>query len=402
MIYNGVLQLVIYPKINARMGDDAFGTVLYFISVVSILGAGFGTGACYCRMVARRERAESNGDYNIFLMMVAVISVFVSIAAVLGVGFISDAGSGAKDISGISDNVAGSALMVIVLSVVVVLRYYAEVEYRMNIRFTDYFFFFFTVSVGYLLGLFIFYQTGISWIFVILLGEASGVAYTVIRGRIFRAPFLARTAYFGANIKNSFYISAANLISALILNSDRMLLRLLVGAREVTVFYVASLIGKMVALLTAPLNGVVISYFTGYDIRLGRKRFMTFGGLLLGLGLLAALVCTGISAVFVRIMYPGVFDEAKSYFFIGNLGQILYFLSGTLMVVLLSFSTEKIQMYINIIYAVSFAVIVIPAVLVFGLMGLAVGLFAVNLMRFLATLLIGFIQSGAGNAEKKE
>ena len=47
VIYNGVLQLVIYPGLETRVGAEAFGTVLYLISFVSIMGAGFGTAASY-------------------------------------------------------------------------------------------------------------------------------------------------------------------------------------------------------------------------------------------------------------------------------------------------------------------------------------------------------------------
>ena len=39
IIYNGALQLVIYTGIKSVVGADAFGTVLYLISVVSIMGA---------------------------------------------------------------------------------------------------------------------------------------------------------------------------------------------------------------------------------------------------------------------------------------------------------------------------------------------------------------------------
>ena len=86
VIYNGVLQLLIYPGLESRVGADAFGTVLYLISAVSIMGAGFGTAASYSRMVAKKDRTESNGDYNLFLLAVAVISVFVSFAALFMLG----------------------------------------------------------------------------------------------------------------------------------------------------------------------------------------------------------------------------------------------------------------------------------------------------------------------------
>ena len=137
VIYNGVLQLLINPELSKRMGADAFGTVLYLISVVSIMGAGFGTGASYSRMMAKKNREETNGDYNVFLLTIAAISVpvtFISLHV-------------AKVVS------AGLFLPVLVLMIVTVCRYYADVQYRMTIRFKEYFLFFLSTSMGYVLGL---------------------------------------------------------------------------------------------------------------------------------------------------------------------------------------------------------------------------------------------------------
>jgi O-antigen/teichoic acid export membrane protein len=372
LVYNGVLQLVIYPGLNTGMGAEAFGTVLYLISVVSIMGAGFGTAASYSRMVAKKDRTQSNGDYNVFLLIIALISTAVTFAALFVL----------KELSFIP------YLGVLVLMIVTVFRYYADVEYRMNIRFRDYFLFFMSTSVGYVLGLFLFRYTN-SWVIVLLTGELFGLIYTVIRGKIFRAPFFDLSDSFKKNLSSAFIISASNLISALILNSDRIVLRLLVGAREVTVFYTASLIGKIVAMLTTPLNGIIISYFTNYKIKMTRKLFLLMSAGLLLISAIGAFACTGVSYIFVKLMYAEVFEEARSYFFLANLGQILYFLSGTLMVIVMSFTKEKLQLVINVIYVIAFAAVVIPGTVLFGLTGMAYGLVMVNAIRFLVSVFLG-------------
>ena len=372
VIYNGVLQLFIYPGLNDGMGAEAFGTVLYLISVVSIMGAGFGTAASYSRMVAKKERTQKNGDYNLFLLIIALVSVIVTFFALLVL----------KELS------AALYFQLFPLMVVTVVRYYADVEYRMNIRFVDYFLFFTTVSLGYIVGLFLYPYTH-CWVLTIFLGEIFGIIYTVFRGHIFRRPFIALSESYKENLRSCFVISASNLLSALILNSDRILLRLIVGAREVMVLYTASLIGKIVAMLTTPLNGVIISYFTGYNIRLSKKVFSLICAGAVAISAIGAFICSFASEVFVKIMYPDVFVEAKEFFFLANLGQILYFVSGSLMVVVLSFTKEKLQLYINIFYVCVFMAIVIPMTCILGLKGLAIGLVIVNLLRLLATALCG-------------
>ncbi|MBQ9590292.1 MAG: hypothetical protein IJR29_08930 [Butyrivibrio sp.] len=382
IIYNGVLQLIVYPGLNAGMGADAFGTVLYLISVISIMGAGFGTAASYSRMMAKKDRTQENGDYNLFLIMIAGVSVVVSLISLL-----------------LLDRLfLGNYIQLLLLMIITVVRYYADVEYRMTIRFVDYFLFFCSVSVGYCIGL-AFYKSlgGISvripfignWSFALFLGEFFGIIYTIIRGKIFRPPFFRLSASFRENIRSVWLISASNLISALILNSDRILLRLMVGAREVTVFYTASLIGKIVAMLTTPLNGIIISYFTNYKIKLSKKIFTLIGAGMTVLSVFGALVCTVVSMLFVKMMYPDVFEQAKDYFFMANLGQILYFISGSLMVIVLSFTKEKLQLIINIFYVVVFFLIVIPLTYVWNLKGMAVGLIIVNFERLAFTAVLG-------------
>lgn len=206
VFYNGVLQLIIYPGLSAGMGAEAFGTVLYLLGIVSIMGSGFGTAASYSRMVAHDKRTESNGDYNAFLLVVSAIAVFVSLFSLLVL----------KDFS------FSVYFQLLVLMVISVVRYYADVEYRMTIRFVDYFIFFLAVSVGYLMGLLVYKRTG-NWFVAILLGEVLGITYTILRGHIFRSPFLGLSESFKENLRSCFVISASNLLSALILASDRIL-----------------------------------------------------------------------------------------------------------------------------------------------------------------------------------
>lgn len=375
VIYNGVLQLLIYPGLETRIGAEAFGTVLYLISAVSIMGAGFGTAASYSRMVARKERSEKNGDYNFFLLLISLLSIPVTLLALFAV----HEPAGAR---------ISEALTVWALMVVTVARYYADVEYRMNIRFRDYLLFFFFVSAGYVIGLLIYPFTE-SWVFTIFLGEVSGILYTIIRGSIFRAPFFEKSKDFKENLKSLFYISASNLLGALILHSDRILIRLMIGGREVTVFYAAGLIGKIVALLTTPLNGVIISYLTNYNIKFYKKRFGLLALSALLLCVIGAFVCSGVSIVFVKIMYPDIFEEARNFFYLANLGQMLYFVSGSLMVVILSFTREKLQTLISVVYAALFCLFAIPLAFLFGLWGFAIGVILANLARFFIVVAAG-------------
>ena len=55
LVLNGVLQLLVYPQLNARMGAEANGTVLYIMGLVSILGPSIGQALNNARLVMRRD-----------------------------------------------------------------------------------------------------------------------------------------------------------------------------------------------------------------------------------------------------------------------------------------------------------------------------------------------------------
>ena len=374
VIYNGVLQIIVYPYLNDKMGADLFGTALYMISVVSVMGMTFGSGASYGRMVARSKRTQTNGDYNIFLLTVALISVAVSFVTLVV----------SKDLS------LGLFIELLVLMVITVLRYYSDVQYRMTIQFGKYFIFYASIAVGNLIGIAL-YPVSKSWVLTILLGELLAVFFTFCSGSIFRKPFLTRSESFAQNTKAVWLLSISNLVSALILNSDRILLKIIVGGAAVTVFYTATLIGKIVAMLTTPLNGIIISYLTNYKVKITKKIFSVICAIMLVVALTGTFVCCIVSDVFVKIMYPNVYAEASQYFLLANAGQIFFFISGSLMVVVLNFTREKLQLYINIIYMIVFAVVVIPATFMYGISGICVGLVITHVFRFILVAVFGFI-----------
>jgi len=378
IIYNGVLQLLIYPAFLHRMGKVANDTVLSLISVVSVMGAGFGTSASYSRMMAKRDREETNGDYNVFLLIITAICVPVTLLAI-------------NVIKGASLELF---IPVLFLMIITVFRYYADVQYRMNIRFKEYFFFFSSVAAGYIIGL-LMYPVTKSWVVVIFAGEILGIVFTVISGTVFRSPFFKLSGAFKENMKSAWYISIGNILSALVLNSDRILLGSFCGDGQATVFYTASVVGKIVAMITTPLNGIVISYLTNYKIKMNKKIFAGIGAAFLALSFIGAFVCCVGSMIFVKWRYtPEIYAEASNYFFLANLGQLLYFISGSLMVVLLAFTEERLQFWINLIYGITFAIVVIPATYCAGIVGISYGLVAVNLVRFVVVILLGVARLG--------
>ena len=174
VIFNGVIQFLLNPYLTEQLGADKFGTVIYLISLISVVGA-FGTAANYSRMVVTAKRECSNGDYNRYFLVVAGI-----VLAVSAVGLVA-----LKSFDPLYF-VGYAALMFMTI-----LRYYGDVEYRLSCNFKGYFVFYLLIAIGYIAGILLFRFTG-SRVVTMLIGEALAILFVGLKGKIFKPPFLKK------------------------------------------------------------------------------------------------------------------------------------------------------------------------------------------------------------------
>lgn len=386
VLMNGMLQLLINPMLNKWLGDDAFGDYQSILAVVAVMGTTFGVAANYSRMVRAREKKDTNGDYNIFLTVVSVLCI--AVAAVTLIAY--------KSFSVVH------FILLTVLMVMTVLRYYGDVNYRIKLNYKGFFVYYAIITAGYCLGLLLFKYVSEQWMLTFIAGEAAAVIFVLLHGDIFKGKKkLSPSPEFGKTMKSAGILSATNLLASVAQQADKIILGIVINGEAVTTFYVATLLGKVVSLLTTPLNGVLIGYLTKYDGKFTKKMFAIFAIVLLGIGVVALVCCYIASEIFVKLFYPGVYDEAKQYFFLANAGQIFYFIANCLMTVILRVASEKFQMYINIVYIVIYAATVIPLTMTYGIWGMTIALLIANAAKFAITAIVGFAKTESREAVKE-
>lgn len=374
VLMNGVMQLAINPVLNKWIGEEEFGNYQSIFAVVSIMGTTFGVAANYSRMVRSREKKDHNGDYNIFLLIVCALCLPVAAGTLIlyksftALGFV----------------------LLAVLMALTVLRYYGDVNYRITLNYKGFFFYYAIITLGYCLGLPVFKYVLSQWALIFITGEAAAFIFVSIEGNIFKGKdLLKRSPEFSGTMKSVGILSATNILSSVAQQSDKIILGLAMNGEAVTTFYVSTLLGKVISLLTTPLNGVMIGYLTKYEGKFTKKMYRAFVGALLAVGAVAVLGCYVASLIFVKLFYPDVFAAAKPYFLLANAGQVFYFISNCLMTVILRIASEKYQMYINIVYIVIYAALVIPMTMKLGLWGITAALLIANALKFVFTAVLG-------------
>ena len=399
-VFNLITQIA-YWYFKHQLGDESHGVILSVISLIAITAGTFGYAVNCARMLGLEKGYTNNGDYNLILLAMGFIG------SLIGIGYLFQLGI---------TNPLYLALYV-VLMYTTMIRYYADVEFRLNVNFFRYMIFYLLISLGYVVGLFVFKVTGI-WMLALILGEALAFLYVLIRGSIFRAPFFKPSEHFRPILASIWFLLISTLIENIALHADRIVLLAITGEGQyVSTYYIASLAGKIIAMLTVPINSLIISYLVRYKGGLTKKLWtLVIGAALVG-GVLGFLGCMLISPILINLLslpapmeaikaalgsespIKALFDqfffnkssEAIKYMLPAVLGQIFYFVSSVLTLILLRFKGEKKQFVFNAAYAVEFFAIVIAGTLLGGLNGFVWAIVLANALRFVAAILWGFL-----------
>ena len=371
---NMVLSLGVYPFLQRRLGEEGQGRMLFFTAIMGLAASAFGSGINYGRMKMSTRHKTVNGDYNIYLCVLAAISCGAAVTGYI----IKGSGSGA------------SLPGVIILVFSTAVRYYGDVEYRLTMNYRGFFIYYMLIAAGYAAGIFL-YRFTRSWVCIFLCGEFAGLIFVGVTGKIFKGKLLSPSPYFKEDAKVCASLSAAYLMSDFVSYADRMVLSVVSGDVAADYYYIASLVGKMTSLLSTPLNGVISGHLAHYEGKFSRKLFAKILLALAGLALFISLMSILGSHVFVWLFYRDQYENVRALFPVANIGQVFFFLSNTVMIVVLRFASEKYQLLLGAIYVVLFFAAVLPLIWFYGLWGAAWGLLFVNVLKFALISAFGFI-----------
>lgn len=375
-IFNLVIQFLMYPFFERRLGAENYGIALSVISLLAITAGSCGYSVNCARLLGVEKGRTSSGDYNLILLAMGLLCSLIGVTYLVYLGIATPI----------------VCALYIVLIFATMLRYYGDVDFRISTNFFRYMIYYILIAVGYTVGLVAFHFSG-EWMLALIVGEAAAFLYVCIRGHIFRPPFFKKTEAFPLVLSSIGFLLVSSLIENLTLHADRILLLAITNGTAVTTYYIASLVGKVIAMLTSPLNALIISYLVRYKGELTKKLWSVVITASLVLGGLCFLACMIVSPWLIGILYPDNLTEVLPYLLPAILGQIFYFVSGVLMIILLRFKGEKKQFAFNAAYAIEFFACVTVGTLLYGLSGFVWAVLIANAIRFIAATIWGFLRN---------
>lgn len=374
MLMNAAAQFVVYPIWNSILGANSYGNILYYLSILNIIAVSLGTGVNYARVNASKRGHTNNNEYLIVLIIASAIIPVISLIVKL------------------SNKVFMSWTEYFLYSVLIIVttwRYYADVEYRLSLNYKGYFVYYLLISIGYGIGTFVFLKTGL-WPFSLLIGELLGLLLVCYKGTVFRIEDKTDLRISGLLFKSIVILVGSNLMSNTIFNGDRLILQWIIDGTAVSIYYLASLLGKTASLVTTPVTNVLMGYLARYNGKNTVKIMNAVCSLSVLASLLGTIACVIASYILLPMLYPQLFAEIKPYLVLGNAAPVMYCISNVVIVILLRFSDIKYQLYINIVYSVSFILFGIAGAVFYGIAGFSIGMCITSAIRLLFSFALGY------------
>lgn len=352
-----LLQLLVLPSLNGVMGSSSYGLVVTLISLFTLFPAVFGNTLNNVRIIEdiRYSQAGVSGDFNVLALILAFSSMLLT--GFVGLVYI--------DQFSIADFVG----LCVTACLFFIVNYYS-VGFLIHVDYKKVLYCNLIRSVGHVLGLLLFFLIGY-WYWIYIIGYGLSAAYILLNTSLAREPFRI-TRFFKSTSKEEAILLVSSLLGNATSYADRILLYPLLGGFMVSVYYAATLLGKLITLAINPVSAVLLSTL-GRVSRIGSKsiRSMLLSTALVGIAAYAA--CVFLSRPVITLLYPDLVEDAMALIFITCATSVLSALVSMVNTIILRFCNMVWQMVINVVVLVSYLGFSIAFLFQWGLLGFAAG-----------------------------
>ncbi|WP_204173268.1 MULTISPECIES: capsular biosynthesis protein [unclassified Staphylococcus] len=366
------LQLIAYPVINHIVGNKVFGEILTIYTILTIASVVLGNTLNNIRLINVKHFAPAY-YYKKFLSTL-VISIFLE-SFVLLLIFKLAFHIGKWEV-----------FWLIILNILMCLRIYLNVFFRMTLKYNQILWIAIAQFIGMMAGLGAFKLVG-NWIIVFLISELFAVGCTLV---LLRNLTKGKEKEPKINIlKDYVMLLSTNGLNNFNLYLDRLILLPIIGGTAVTISFLATFIGKMLATFLYPINNVILSYISVHESDNIKKQYLSTNIYSLIAVVIVMIICYPLTILIVSMFYHLETATYSKFIIIGNLGVL--FNAVSIMVQTLNTKHSSITKQANFItlHTVVYIGLTIVITLVFGLEGYFWSTLIANIIKFIALNVIG-------------
>ncbi len=368
-----VLQFVVQPLIAAKLGGDLNGQYLTLMSLNFFLIGISATVLNTVRMLQNEKYEKNNvvGDFNIIFLFYALLLILI-----MPLGYLLY----------VKDTNIIDILLYVLIGILYLYHDYIFAQYRLRMQFNKILINNGILIVGYAIGTFLFMFVLPKWQFVFICAYVLTGIYDFANTTFIREP-LKKTEFFSETVKKVGSLMVANSLNSSIAYFDKLLLFPLLGGIAVSVYNTASLVGKMLYLVSFPLNSLLLSYLVKIKrFRLASVKkyiFRTVVVLILGY-----IVCVLVGYPLTDLLYPLWASESHIFIPITVASNLFLLISELINTVLLRYYKISFQMIIQSVNLVMYLGVSLVAMYFWGLLGFSIGVSIVALIKTVVMLII--------------
>lgn len=352
-----VLQLIIYPILAQKIDSNAYGLMTTMYSCLMLVPYVLGNVLNNVRLLYHKKYVESHieGDFNIWQILFLIISL--SFICICSLYYYEEV-----DVIGV--------LLIVLAAPIVCICAYIEVGLLINLDYKRVLVSNIIMAIGYILGLF-FAIISQKWEGIFLLGQLFKCVYLYKNTSLLREK-IQKTPLFKTISKDTMLLLSAVFLSNIMNYADKMILFPILGGTLVSIYYTATILGKIVGMVVTPISSVILSYISKRD-NLERKKFNRV--LLVGICVctIGYCICMLISKFILGILFPQWVDQVMEYIPITTIALSLNAMCSIIHPFVLKFCDMKWQIVINGVSSMTYLACSLIFLQISGLTGFCIG-----------------------------
>lgn len=379
IILIGTMHLWVYPKLAMYYGVEKYGFILATMAGLTIVYGTLGNGLNNLRMITNKDYndRELRGDYNIILLL-AFIAAFIVVVILYFFDYLA------------VERVTILGILGIVI--LAVFRMYATVEYRLHLDYKRVLFLNILMSIGYILSVLLVVNQSSrnnAWIFIFLSGEICACIYLLLTTSLWKEPF-TRTYFFSKTIFKYGGICYLSLVDGALLYLDRTFLYPLLGGTAVAIFFVSTILGKVMGIVAGPAANVLFSYLGQQDFVITRKKYKSLLWKICFFGIFCYLGAILLSGIIVSFLYPEMYGEVTKIMFISNVVPVTGVIGTMILPVVLRYVSLSRQSIFETGYLLFYMIVCYFFSKQYGLLGFCYGAIVSNMVRIVYLWYLGY------------
>lgn len=370
-----IIQFLVQPIIANYLGAEANGLFLTIIALNYFL-TNISSGVLLQTRMLQNEKYKIRniiGDYNLILIVLIIITEFIMFFSLLM--YLKDELS--------FQNITLSLIVLFLF----IIHDYICVQYRVELSFDKILISNVLLCIGYIVGIFIYIYIYSCWQIIFIVAYGICEMYDLKMTTYIKEPAV-RTILFAETLKRYFILLGANSLTYLVSYGDRLFLYPITDGETVSIYVAASLIGKMLMLISTPVSGFMLSYLIreeslNIDKLLKKYHYVILITFLVFLWYMFIVL----SKPLLFYLYPLWAEQSLQYVPIVVAVSLIQLITVLLNVIVIRFCDSKWQIFINAEFLIIYMIFSFTLLKYFGLIGFCWGNLIAMLSKLIATII---------------